>query len=258
MVRYSTTTHKIIATVSFLILSSVQFFLLYNTYELKDDHFYLAEQGILNNAYTKAVANDKIMPGGQRIMDCYLNGDMALMEQTWNRDHKAFDILVQKICDSAFIDLKKANNMDSLLGRWVAENHLQRDLEYALLVERVDIAFEPNKYINLYDKSKKYSLIDPVIQSKDGIRIGGALKEIACQEFGQFLRCRKPCGSFIPRGIQLSCRYPQPEGDHFMADAAYLPAVTVFRVVGRTAVLHYLPQLVAPEKAVGDEIRLHQ
>jgi two-component system phosphate regulon sensor histidine kinase PhoR len=79
MVRYSTTTHKIIATVSFLILSSVQFFLLYNTYELKDDHFYLAEQGILNNAYTKAVANDKVMPGGQRIMDYYLAGDMALM-----------------------------------------------------------------------------------------------------------------------------------------------------------------------------------
>jgi len=194
MVRYSTTTHKIIATVSFLILSSVQFFLLYNTYELKDDHFYLAEQGILNNAYTKAVANDKIMPGGQRIMDCYLAGDMALMEQTWNQDHKAFDILVQKICDSAFIALKKANNMDSLLARWVAENHLQRDLEYALLVERVDIAFEPNKYINLYDKSKKYSLIDPVIQSKNGIRIGGTLKEIAFRNLVSFYGVGSPAG----------------------------------------------------------------
>src|ERR1700722_10439966 len=118
MVRYSTTAHKIIATVSFLILSSVQFFLLFNTYELKDDHFYLAEQSILNTTYTKAVTNDKIMPGGQRILDCYLAGDMALMEQTWNRDPKAFDILVQKICDSAFLDLRKANNMDSLLAGW--------------------------------------------------------------------------------------------------------------------------------------------
>ena len=46
------------------------------------------------------------MPGGQRIMDCYLAGDMALMEQTWDRDHKAFDFLVQKICDSAFLALR--------------------------------------------------------------------------------------------------------------------------------------------------------
>jgi len=134
------------------------------------------------------------MPGGQRIMDCYLAGDMALMEQTWDRDHKAFDFLVQKICDSAFLALRKANNMDSLLARWVTENHLQRDLEYALLVERVDIAFEPNKYINLYDRSKKYSLVDPAIQGKDGIRIGGSLKEIAARNLVSFYGVGSPAG----------------------------------------------------------------
>ena len=176
--KYTTTVHMTIAILSFLILSSVQFFLLYNTYELKNDHFYLAERSILNTDYTRVIANDKVMPGGQRIMDRYLDSDMALMEQTWNQNHNAFDTLAQKVCDSAFLALRKANNMDSLLARWVADNHLNKNLEYALLVERVDIAFEPNKYINLYDRTRHYSLIDPVLQTAQGIRIGGSLQEI--------------------------------------------------------------------------------
>ena len=194
MIRYSTTAHKIIAIVSFLILSSVQFFLLYNTYELKNDHFYLGEQSTLNAAYTRAVANDKVMPGGQQIMDRYLNGDMTLMEQTWNRDHTAFTILAQKVCDSAFLALRKANNMDSLLAGWTAKYRLHGNLEYALLVERVDIAFEPNNYINLYDRNKRYAFIDPAIQTKCGVRIGGTLKEITARNMASFYAVGSPAG----------------------------------------------------------------
>jgi two-component system, OmpR family, phosphate regulon sensor histidine kinase PhoR len=194
MMKYTTTVHMTIAILSFLILSSVQFFLLYNTYELKNDHFYLAEQSVLNTDYSKVVANDKVMPGGQRIMDRYLVGDMALLEQTWNQDRKAFDVLAQKICDSAFLALRKGNNMDSLLAQWMTENHLNKNLEYVLLVERVDIAFEPNKYINLYDRGRQYPLIDPAIQTKHGIRIGGSLQEIAGRNMVSFYAVGSPAG----------------------------------------------------------------
>lgn len=179
MIKYSITAHKAIAIFSFIVLSSVQFFLLYKTYELKDDRFYLSEQSILNGEYTRIVANDKVIPGGQRAMDRYLVGDMALMERIYNTDKKAFDKLAQRICDSAFRDLRKINTMDSILHSWIARNHLDSNLEYALMVEGVDIAFQSNKYITLYDRRKRYPLIDPEIQSSDGIRIGGTLKDIS-------------------------------------------------------------------------------
>ena len=67
--RYPITAFKIIAIVSFLALSSVQFFLLYNTYELTNEHYYLTERNTLNTAYSYAIRNDKIMPGGQQILD---------------------------------------------------------------------------------------------------------------------------------------------------------------------------------------------
>ena len=179
MIRYSIAAHKIIAIISFLILSSVQFFLLYKTYELKNDRYYLKEQSILNGEYTKIVTNDKVIPGGQRAMDRYLVGDMGLMEQTYNRSRKAFDTLTQRICDSAFLDLRKINTMDSLLHLWISRNHLDSNLDYALMVESVEIAFQSNKYISLYDRRKRYPLIDPEIQSDYGIRVGGELQDIS-------------------------------------------------------------------------------
>lgn len=183
-----------LAILSFLILTSVQFFLLYNTYELKDDHYYLAELGTLNTAYTRVVANDKVMPGGQAILDRYLVGDMPLLENTWNNRRAAFDTLAQRVCDSAFRDLRRANNMDSLLHSWIVAYHLHPNLEYALLVERIDIALEPNHYINLYTRDRSYPLIDSTIQSPDGIRIGGTLRDIAYRNMASFYGVGSPMG----------------------------------------------------------------
>jgi two-component system phosphate regulon sensor histidine kinase PhoR len=179
MMKYSITAHKVIAIISFLILSGVQFFLLYRTYELKNDRYYLSEQNTLNGEYTRIVANDKVIPGGQRAMDRYLAGDMERMEQTYKSDRKAFYTLAQRICDSAFRDLRKINTMDSLLHSWIIKDHLDSNLQYALMVEGVDIAFQSNKYISLYDRRIRYPLIDADIQSKYGVRIGGDLQDIS-------------------------------------------------------------------------------
>jgi len=181
MKRYSITAHKVIAILSFLILCSVQFFLLYNTYELKNEHYYLSELSTLNTAYTNAVANDVVMPGGRKIVDHYINAHMAALEDLYNKNDPAFDTLSHRMCDSIFHDLRKANNMDSLLDRMLTVNHLRKPMEYALLVSRLDIAFKANHYINLYRSGRRYPLIDSVLQQSEGIRIGGTLGSVSPQ-----------------------------------------------------------------------------
>ena len=177
--RYSITAHKIIAIVSFLILSSVQFFLLYNTYELTNDHYYLAEKNTINADYSAAIRNDKIMPGGQRILDSFIIRDMKQMEYLYLHDPQSFDRFRQKMADSAFRALRAANNLDSLLNIILKKNNLRRNLEYALLIRNLDVSFQQNNYINLYTSSQQYPLIDPRLQTRDGIRLGGTLKEIS-------------------------------------------------------------------------------
>lgn len=177
--RYSITAHKIIAILGFLILSSVQFFLLYNTYELKNDHYYIAERSIINTDYGLAIRTDKVMPGGQQILDHYLNPNMKTLEDLYLHDPVGFNNYKQRLCDSAFHALKKANNLDSVLNNIIRSHDLKKDFDYALVIQGVDVAFQRDKYISLYSRSQQYAGIDRSMQTKDGIRIGGSLETVS-------------------------------------------------------------------------------
>jgi two-component system phosphate regulon sensor histidine kinase PhoR len=177
-VKYSITAHKITAILSFLVLSSVQFFLLYNTYELKNEHYYLSELNIINTEYFKSIRNDKVMPGGQRILDHFMAQNMRQLEEKYLHNPREFSILSQKVCDSAFRELKEANNMDSLLNTIIKKHNLYRDLEYAILILSVEVSFQHDKFVPLYTKNEHYALIDPTLQTKDGIHLGGTLQGI--------------------------------------------------------------------------------
>ncbi|HEY4209631.1 MAG TPA: HAMP domain-containing sensor histidine kinase [Puia sp.] len=179
--KYTTTAHKIIAVVSLLVLSSVQFFLLYNTYELKNDHYYLSELGIINADYTAAIRNDKIIPGGQRILDGYIYRNMAELERLHHVDTAGFNLLKKRICDSAFASLRAASNIDSILQAIIKKHNLNRQLEYALLVESIDIAFQSNKYVSLYNK-----------RGSEGARIDGTLENISGNNLATFLAVTSP------------------------------------------------------------------
>jgi len=177
-VKYSITAYKIIAILSFLVLSSVQFFLLYNTYELKNEHYYLSELYIIRTEYYKSIRNDKVMPGGVRIFDRFISLNIPPLEKKYLKDPHEFSILSQKVCDSAFRELKKANNIDSLLNTIIKRYNLNRDLEYAILVQSIEVSFQRDKFVPLYTKKEHYDLIDPTLQTKDGIHLGGTLQGI--------------------------------------------------------------------------------
>jgi two-component system phosphate regulon sensor histidine kinase PhoR len=161
-----------------MILSSVQFFLLYNTYELTNDHFLLAEKEVIRREYEYAIRNDMFMPGGQAILRGFLDRNMIVMERLYRLDRPAFDRLRQKICDSAFHALRKANNADSVLAVIGQKHHLVRNYEYAIIIHSVEIAFQHDRYVGFYSKDDKNELIDPALLSRDGMRIGGTLEKV--------------------------------------------------------------------------------
>jgi len=190
--RYSITAYKVIAVVSLLILSSVQFFLLYNTYELKNDRYYLNEKDVINSEYSLAIRNDKVMPGGQRILDSYVYRDMKQLEWLHENNPAEYNIYRQKVCDSAFKALIKANNIDSLLGVIIKKHNLNKNLEYGLFIGSLALSFPGNKVIPLYSRFEHDNYIDPSIQTGSGVRIGGSLEDIYPQSLVTALTVSSP------------------------------------------------------------------
>lgn len=167
--------YKIIALTSFIVLVSVQYFLVYNTYKLKDEHFFVSEKNIINDNYIKSVRNDKVFPGAQRIIDKYILGNMDTLENLYRRSPKGFKIFKEKMCDSIFRELRKCSNMDSLFSAIRKNNNLNTDLQYRLVIPEINISFFANHYIPLYKAGVKYGLANPLIQTPEGIVIDGNL-----------------------------------------------------------------------------------
>ena len=176
--RYTTTLHTIIAVASLLILSYVQFFLLYNTYELKNNHYFFAEKRVITNEYLAGIINDKVFPGGGAILDKYLLGNMQPLEEAYNRNPASFNRLGQQVCDSAFRELRQQNNLDSLIQEIMKRNRLDMKIRYACTIEYVEIAFQRDRYVPVYQYNGNNPLISGNMQTKAGVRIGGTLNDL--------------------------------------------------------------------------------
>lgn len=174
--KFSINTYKAIALVSFLILIGVQFFLVYNTYKLENEHYYVAEKNAINELYSISIRNDKVFPGGAAILDHYINGNMKELERVYKYDNKKFEALKQKVCDSAFMEMRTNNKMDSVMADIFKKSNVKNPLKYSSTIQRIDVTFHNNKYISLYNKAIFYPLIDSAIQTSDGILIAGNLQ----------------------------------------------------------------------------------
>jgi two-component system phosphate regulon sensor histidine kinase PhoR len=133
---------------------------------------------MVNLEYGNRIMNDKVYPGGAAIMDRYINDNMKELERLYRTDQKQYDIFRQKIADSLFKELRRSNKMDSILNFIFKEHHIKDNIEYFLVVESIELAFEHNKYVPFYSNEIFSPLIDSAIQTKHGIAIGGNLKDI--------------------------------------------------------------------------------
>lgn len=173
--------YKIIAVLSFLILLGVQFFLVYNTYKLKDEHYYFAEKNLINDRYSKSVRNDKVFPGGQKIIDTFINRNMQVLELQYNKDKPAFEVTRQRICDSLFADLRARSSMDEVFKRILKENKLMHNLKYRLVIKSLSVTFTGNNYITLFQNDEHYPLLNDKYLISQGADIDGTLGDLTKQ-----------------------------------------------------------------------------
>lgn len=195
--------YRIIAIISLLILISVQFFLVYNTYKLKDEHFFFEERTLLNDVYSKAIRNDKAFPGAQLIIDKYIYGNMARMENLYQKHPDQFAIFKQKLCDSIFHELRAKSNMDSLFATFIKKNNLSHHLKYKLLISSLSVTFVSNHYIPLYETGTNNPLISSDMQTPDGIVIDGTLKSPTKQNLVTFLNVSSAADHSYQTGFGL-------------------------------------------------------
>ncbi len=174
--RYSIRTYQIIAAISFASLSAVQVFLVFNTYELENQQYFFSEKAAINQYYSGLITNDKVFPGGQKIIDTILNRNIPRLEYYYTGNNDSFDIEKQKVCDSIFTTLRKHESIAGILANYKRDHHIKDSLEYASTISSIELLSKSGNYIPLYSKDKKYPYIHAEYQFPEGIRIGGNLK----------------------------------------------------------------------------------
>ncbi|KYP15335.1 HAMP domain-containing sensor histidine kinase [Flavihumibacter sp. CACIAM 22H1] len=153
--KFSIQQHKILAFLGFIVLVSVQCFLIYNTYKLKDDEFFAAEKNILKEAYRASIRNEKIFPGGQAIMDRYLLGNMAKFDSLHKISTRKLTDYARLVIDSLQLALRKQNTIDQIMHRIIRENKLDTSLTWAATLEKVSITFDGTHYISLFERNEQ-------------------------------------------------------------------------------------------------------
>ena len=173
--------YKIIAVLSFLILLGVQFFLVFNTYQLKDEHYFSAEKALIKEVYSKSIRNDKVFPGGQAVMDTFIYHNIKTLETLYKTDPAAFNIKRQLVCDSLFKALRAASPMDTVFTHILRENHLKHDLQYRLVIKTLSITFSGNNYIILFQNGHRLPGLDSGYIIDQGASIAGTLAKLNTQ-----------------------------------------------------------------------------
>jgi two-component system, OmpR family, phosphate regulon sensor histidine kinase PhoR len=161
-----------------IILAVVQFILVYNTYELKNERFYFTEKGAIRNSYSKLIKNDKLFPGGEKIIDSFLLPNMSHLALMYDTDRRGFSGEIQKITDSLLQTLRKKESMQVFLTDFKRHKHLKDSFTYALMIESLSLYLGKNEYVNIYDLTENPFLIKSCIHEKEGIRIGGTLSDL--------------------------------------------------------------------------------
>lgn len=179
MMKQSIVLYKVVAAIAFVVLASVQFFLLFNMYRMEDEHYYGIEKGRMHDVYEPTIRNDKLYPGAVQIIDKHVYKYMDTLGVLYGQHRMAaFDSLRQLMCDSIFEELRAKSCGDSLIWAMKKQLAIKDSLQYCMLIRNIDFAFEARKYIPVYTGGEHAPHINKSIQESAGVRIAGTLKNI--------------------------------------------------------------------------------
>ena len=179
LMKRSLVTYIGISIICFLLLATVQFILVRNTYELTNARFYFSERIAMKESYSRSIKNDKLFPGGSEIIDGFLSRHLSSLYALYKSGDPAFETYKQVFADSIFHALQQKESIRRFLNKFKQEKKVTDSLDYALIVESLSVNFDNDLYIPIYDKRKRYPLIDSAMQEEAGVRIGGSLRKVS-------------------------------------------------------------------------------
>ena len=198
--RHSIKLYILTAIVCIVALAIVQFFLIYNTYLLLDSRFNYVEKNRIGEAYNLAIANDKLFPGGQPLLDSIIVPQYPYLEALYKTNAQSFDTATQHLVNRIVGELARHENTDSMLDAIKLKDGITDSLLYALCIHRLDIRFKDTQYINIYNRFKKYPLIPPARQKTMGLYICGNLQQLTENSAASSLVANSP----LPYSYSLS------------------------------------------------------
>jgi two-component system phosphate regulon sensor histidine kinase PhoR len=198
--RHSIKLYILTAVICIVALAIVQFFLIYNTYQLLDSRFNYVEKGRIGEAYNLAIANDKLFPGGQPLLDSIIIPQYAYLEHLYKSNTHSFDTAAQRLVNRIIRELAKHENTDSMLKAIKASDGIKDSLLFALCIHRLDIKFKDSQYVNIYNRFKKYPLIPAARQQENGLYICGNLRQLSENSAASSLVANSP----LPYSYSLS------------------------------------------------------
>ncbi len=173
--RYSLKTHKGVSLVGLILLTSVVFYLTFNTFKLTDEQYQAVEKTLINERYTQRIRNDKVFPGGVAIIDHYLIGNIHALEAAYQRGPDVFAHERDLVLDSMFHALREGNTLDSLFAAVKTEQELDEDLEYLLTINAIQLVFQNMNLVNAYHASVPPAFLPDSLNTSVGVWIGGEL-----------------------------------------------------------------------------------
>lgn len=197
--------YKVIAGVCFLVLCFTQTLHIRNMYNVESRNYNLDQKSRIKETYVRSITNDKLFPGGAQIIDSLLLPQLALLEKLSVTDNAAFLRHSKKLYDSIFSSLQKGSNMDSLLRSIKERNNIKTPLEYALIIQSIELAFKPNQYITFFNGTDTSVSASVPIVENFGAKISGRLTKLNPDNEISGLTVSSPLGHSYRIRFALHC-----------------------------------------------------
>jgi two-component system phosphate regulon sensor histidine kinase PhoR len=153
-------------------------YLVFNTYELKNDRYHFSEKAAIRESYSQSVMYDIMFPGGTHLLDSVIAAHKPALEQLYKTNRSQFEAYKQQVAAALFSVLRQKESILPVLTRFKKEKKINDSLEYALMIEFVNIPVGDNTNVNIYSKDTPGLFINKSIQEPKGVRIGGTLKNL--------------------------------------------------------------------------------
>ncbi|MGJ1246236.1 MULTISPECIES: sensor histidine kinase [Sphingobacterium] len=121
------------------------------SYEIKRSELFQKEKKAIKVVYDKYISNDKIFPGGQKLIDSTLMPHLVRLKAYYQDDSNAFNNLKDSIAKKLVARLRNHPAMDSLFHKIRSEVNLGEGFGYAIVLKDVSVTFDAKTFIPIMD-----------------------------------------------------------------------------------------------------------